>query len=71
MNLAIHIVKKAEAAYRAWCPSLPGCSVYGRSIQEARGKIHDAVRGYLASLEVALPRELGRLMEQGRGAGAN
>ena len=71
MNLAIHIVKRAESAYRAWCPSLPGCSVCGQSLEEARGKIHEAVRGYLASLEVALPRELGRLLEQGRGAAAN
>jgi predicted RNase H-like HicB family nuclease len=67
MNLAIHIVRNAESTYRAWCPSLPGCSACGRSVEEARGRIHEAVHGYLASLEVALPRELGRLLEQGLG----
>jgi predicted RNase H-like HicB family nuclease len=71
MNLAIHIAKKAESAYRAWCPSLPGCMVYGQSREEARGKIRDAVRGYLASLEVSLPRELERLLDQGRDVSAN
>lgn len=71
MTLAIHIMRKTESAYRAWCPSLPGCAVYGQSREEARDKIREAVRGYLASLEVALPRELGRLLEQGRGAAAN
>ena len=63
MNLAIHISRKLGSAYRASCPSLPGCQVYGSSPEEARDKIRQAVRGYLSSLEVALPRELGRLFE--------
>jgi predicted RNase H-like HicB family nuclease len=71
MTLAIHIVKKTESEYRAWCPSLPGCSVCAQSREEARGKIEQAVRGYLASLEVALPRELGRLLEREASVNAN
>ena len=66
MNLAIRIARQVDHTYRAWCPSLPGCTVYGESVDEVRGKIQDAVRGYVARLEEALPRELGRLLETGR-----
>jgi predicted RNase H-like HicB family nuclease len=48
--------------YHAWCLALPGCAVCGQSVGEARRKIHEAVRVYVANLEVALPRELGRLL---------
>ena len=69
MNLSIHIARRNEHAYRAWCPSLPGCQVIGDSVQEARDKIRQAVRGYLSSLEVALPRELVRLSQAPLSAG--
>jgi predicted RNase H-like HicB family nuclease len=67
MNLAIRIAKERGSAYRAWCPALPGCEVYGETMSAARSKIHDAVRGYVARLEEALPRELGRLFEARQG----
>jgi predicted RNase H-like HicB family nuclease len=62
MSLNIRIAKQAGCEYRAWCPALPGCEVYGQTLTEARGKIQDAVRGYVANLEQALPRELGRML---------
>jgi predicted RNase H-like HicB family nuclease len=71
MSLAIHIARRAESAYRAWCPSLPGCSVYGQSVEEARSRIREAVHGYVARLDVALPRELGKMLEQGLGVAAD
>jgi predicted RNase H-like HicB family nuclease len=71
MNLVVHIAKKCGCSYRAWCPSLPGCTVYGQSLEEARGKIREAVHGYLASLEVALPRELGHLLRVEQTVSAN
>jgi predicted RNase H-like HicB family nuclease len=60
MESAVRIAGPHCGTYRAWCPALPGCSVYGRSRDEARSRIWQAVRGYLAHLEVALPRELAR-----------
>ena len=60
MKLAIHIVRVAHNSYRAWCPALPGCVVHGESRQAAHAKIGGAIEGYLASLDVALPRELNR-----------
>lgn len=62
MNLAIRISRNATFGYRATCPALPGCTVYGDTAEEARNKIHEAVNGYVAHLEMTLPRELGRLL---------
>ena len=60
MESAVRIAGPLDGAYRAWCPALPGCAVYGRSRCEAKAKIRQAVRGYLEHLDVALPRELAR-----------
>jgi len=63
MRPAIKISRSADGSFRACCPSLPGCTVCARSRQEAEKKINQAVVGYLASLNVALPRELARLAD--------
>ena len=58
MKLAIKIEQQPDGEYRACCPSLPGCSACGQTKEEAHSRIHLAVQGYLASLDVCLPREL-------------
>ncbi len=58
MKLAIKIGKRPDGDYRACCPSLPGCSVCGQTKEDAHARIQLAVQGYLASLDVCLPREL-------------
>ena len=58
MKLAIRIKQQSDGNYRACCPSLPGCSVCGQTREDARSQIDLAVQGYLASLDVCLPREL-------------
>ena len=58
MKLAIKIEQQPDGNYRACCPSLPGCSVRGQTREDARSRIYLAVQGYLASLDVCLPREL-------------
>jgi predicted RNase H-like HicB family nuclease len=67
MQLPIKIANRNHEGWQAWCPPLPGCWVRGASRQEVQSKIHSAVAGYLASMEVALPRELARRF---RGEGA-
>jgi predicted RNase H-like HicB family nuclease len=62
MKLAIRMKQQPDGAYRACCPSLPGCSVYGLTKEDANSKIGSAVHGYLARLDVCLPRELSRAM---------
>ena len=58
MKLAIRIKQQPNGTYQACCPSLPGCSVCGQTREDARSQIDLAVQGYLASLDVRLPREL-------------
>ena len=65
MQLAIRMKGDAVTGFEATCPALPGCRVFAQSREMAWQRIHDAVQGYLASLDVALPRELGRMLESG------
>ncbi|MCE5328041.1 MAG: hypothetical protein LLG01_16665 [Planctomycetaceae bacterium] len=60
MNLVVRMAAQADGTFKAWCPALPGCRVLGLTRQEASTKIRSAVRGYLATMDVALPRELAR-----------
>jgi predicted RNase H-like HicB family nuclease len=60
VKLVIRISKDEKGEYRAWCPALPGCVARGRSQEEAKAHMGQAVFGYLASLNVALPTEHGR-----------
>ena len=65
MNLFVKINRRTGHDFRASCPALPGCVVYGRSRIEVKDRIQEAVLGYLASLDVALPAELSRLAAAG------
>jgi len=62
MRLVAQISQKAHGSFRACCPALPGCVVYARSRSEAKAKIQEAVCGYIASLDVALPCEISKLV---------
>ncbi|MFY9643922.1 MAG: type II toxin-antitoxin system HicB family antitoxin [Terriglobales bacterium] len=39
-----------EGGYTAMVPALPGCVTYGRTVDEARDMVKDAISGYIASL---------------------
>ena len=39
-----------EGGYTALVPALPGCVIYGRTLQEAQEMARDAISGYIASL---------------------
>lgn len=60
MRMTVQITRGSDGFYRARCPALPGCSVVALTRDEAHAEIAEAVEGYLASLDVALPRELVR-----------
>ncbi len=62
MKLIIKIKQQSDGSFRACCPSLPGCSASGRTKEHVHAKISLAVQGYLASLDVCLPRELGKAL---------
>lgn len=63
MKLAIRMKQQLNGTYWACCPSLPGCSVCSQTKEDAHSRIDLAVQGYLARLDVCLPRELSRAME--------
>lgn len=58
MSMEIRMAKDRLSGYTAWCPALPGCQVRAGTQDEARELIRQAMEGYLASLDVSLPREL-------------
>jgi len=60
MKIVIQIKRGVNGFYKAVCPALPGCAVIADSRDDAERKIAKAIEGYLASLDVALPRELDR-----------
>ena len=62
MKLAIRIKQQPNGTYQACCPSLPGCSVCGQTKEDVHSRMGLAVQGYLASLDVCLPRELNRTL---------
>ena len=42
--------KESEGGYTAIAPSLPGCVSYGKTLDEAKEMVEDAIKGYLVSL---------------------
>ena len=58
MKIAVMIEAVAGVGYRAACPSLPGCTAFGRSAAEAREQIGRAILCYLASLDTPDPGRL-------------
>lgn len=66
MKLTVQMTRAAKGFVRAWCPALPGCVVIAETRAEAEAQIARAIEGYIASLDVALPRELGRRLERSR-----
>jgi len=62
MKLMVKLARRADGSYVAWVPALPGCRAGGATREEAQAAIQRAVEGYLCSFDVALPRELGRMM---------
>lgn len=58
MKLCIHIVENEVGGFTAVCPSLPGCKTTGDSRAEAREKLNEAIRGYLAAVSDFVPEHL-------------
>jgi predicted RNase H-like HicB family nuclease len=58
MKLSVRILHNECGGYTAVCPSLPGCTCRGDSKAEAREKLDDAIRGYMAALNNFVPERL-------------
>ena len=51
MKLRILIEQDEDGMFTATCPTLPGCISQGRTRDEARVNIIDAISGYVESLK--------------------
>ena len=51
MKYRVCIEQDEDGQFVATCPALPGCVSEGRTREEARVNIADAISGYLASLQ--------------------
>ena len=59
MKLCIRIMKNEKGDYTAVCSSLPGCVTTGHTREEAREKLDEAIRGYIAAISnCPIPQEL-------------
>jgi predicted RNase H-like HicB family nuclease len=58
MKMVITVNQTMTGRFRARCPALPGCWVDARSSQDAVQDLRQAIRGYLASLDVIVPADL-------------
>lgn len=43
--------RKPESGYTAIVPSLPGCITYGKTLDEAKANVREAIELYIESLE--------------------
>lgn len=44
------LTPEPEGGYTVMVPALPGCVSYGKTVDEARAMIADAIQGYLYSM---------------------
>jgi len=51
MHRFLVIIEKTRRNYSAYCPDLPGCVATGRTIEEVRQRIIEAIHLHLQALE--------------------
>jgi predicted RNase H-like HicB family nuclease len=55
MKLTVRIFDNERGGYTAVCPSLPGCCCHGVTRQEAKDRLDEAIRGYIAAVSNFVP----------------
>ncbi|MHC4986048.1 MAG: type II toxin-antitoxin system HicB family antitoxin [Planctomycetota bacterium] len=58
LKLCIKIIHNEHGGFTALCPALPGCTATGQTPEEAREKLDEAIRGYLAAVSNFCPAEV-------------
>ncbi len=56
------LIEKDDKWYHGYVPALPGCHTQGRTIEETRQNLREAISGYLKTLrahQLTLPRDEG------------
>ncbi len=58
MKLSIRIMPNDRGGFTAVCPTLPGCVSKGETLDDAREKLDEAIRGYFAAVNNFVPEHL-------------
>ncbi len=58
MKFSVQILASAKGGYTAVCLSLPGCAARAETREQAKKKLEDAVKGYLAAVGNFVPENL-------------
>ena len=58
MKLRVRICRCEEGGFVASCPALPGCVTRGHTKDQAQENMHEAIRGYLASIADFVPERI-------------
>ena len=58
MKLTVRIFDNGQGGYTATCPSLPGCCCRGTTREEARERLDEAIRGYIAAVNNFVPENV-------------
>jgi predicted RNase H-like HicB family nuclease len=58
MKVTIRLEKNDNGDFVARCTSLPGCVTHGKSRREAKHRISEAIRGYVAAVNNFEPEHL-------------
>lgn len=63
MKLSVELRRNDNGNFTAACLSLPGCISTGRTAQQARENLENAILGYLASVNNFVPAHLHEMLE--------
>ena len=63
MKLCIEVRRNEAGEFTATCLSLPGCVSSGRTAQQAKENLEEAIRGYLASVNNFIPAHIHEMLE--------
>ena len=63
MKICIQIKRNERGEFVACCPSLPGCACVASNEEQARARLEEAIRGYLASLSDFVPEQIQQVVE--------
>ena len=59
MKLSIRIIRNEKGeGYTAICPTLPGCMCHASTREQAKEKLDEAIRGYIAAVSNFVPEHL-------------
>jgi len=63
MKICIRVRRNEDGGFTAVCPSLPGCVSSGPTERQAKARLEEAIRGYLASLNNFVPEHISHVVE--------